>query len=1004
MATIVTQYDPWREKLAAGLGVNLLSDAIQRSQAADAQRKNNAVYAETLKSLGLMGDEQEQSPYDPLLSSQVTPEGYNNNGWAKTMHDSYTPMTQFNLGTSGITQPASTNKNLGQLDYITALAKTINSDPKRFGGVDFSNIYTNMLKPTMEADAADYATQLAAQQRKRQQDTADLLLQAPSRDVYGRVLNAYLASGDAPKDAANAMQEIYEYLFPNFKEQLIDTGGALYPMAFAPDSGRYISTTDKKGNPLMFTKTPTPDKILETNFNYANMGRLEREHADEMQLEALKYGQSGQDSFREYQKQIDEQLAKDEESLLGEITRIMQDAEAATDPKEKAAHEAKLAPLRASLERTRQIRQAIRNSLIAMYHGGQQGGQGKSAVNSRVRGYSDLINKYAQEFGVDPDLITAIMQVESAGNPNAVSKEGARGLMQFMSDTASNIARNLGIKEYDLHDPETSIKFGAALLKELQTRYKGNLEGILGDYNGGPRGANPKTRAAETQKYIPNVLSILNVLKAERQAAQQQQTPQVVPLTNNQPTSQTGQQTQTPQGEGQKTTQQQSATQFDNTRPVLVNDKGETLTEAKLVVMGDGDISKGIQLAVQKGFRGYKDNKDNSAGHGLAYNPLYEFGGTPTGASIGDYIQAIPEAIMRGIESIGNSSAYQSIANLGNDKTALQFDFPNFSNIIGPISQAFSNWRDIERNPQQRGREPSQVPEQVSAQVPISTQTPAQNTTPATAPQFEISDINRFTQYGDNPAWGNFIPNAVDNFAELLTENPSTNPLYEFTSENTFTPPSAIEADYSDLINTIRQTASNWSGINRTPQRRGSEIKEPQEDSTQYVDISQKPETWQDPDALLRRSYMQTGGEQSLLDKLNGDNDPIRFIWDGIPSTGAPLWDPPQRTGKPEVTFEGPIGQFHRLNTPWGAGISDDKRPSMGMQSAPMTVEQLIGLQSDPLALSAWSNPMPYDPLYMGNNSDDINAFREFMDALTLSRWINSGNAINGFYSRFRGR
>ena len=76
MATIVTQYDPWREKLAANLGIGLLSDALSRGREADANRKNNALYTKTLEDLGLLG-EQTQQFADPLMNSQALPDGYN---------------------------------------------------------------------------------------------------------------------------------------------------------------------------------------------------------------------------------------------------------------------------------------------------------------------------------------------------------------------------------------------------------------------------------------------------------------------------------------------------------------------------------------------------------------------------------------------------------------------------------------------------------------------------------------------------------------------------------------------------------------------------------------------------------------------------------------------------------------------------------------------------------------------------------------------------------------
>ena len=107
--------------------------------------------------------------------------------------------------------------------------------------------------------------------------------------------------------------------------------------------------------------------------------------------------------------------------------------------------------------------------------------------------YEEYIVKYSDEYDIDPAFVAAVIFSESRFNPDAISRAGARGLMQVMPGTARGIANNLGISDFnisDLHDPETSVKFGAWYLKDLLNRYNQDKETALAGYNGGPGVAN----------------------------------------------------------------------------------------------------------------------------------------------------------------------------------------------------------------------------------------------------------------------------------------------------------------------------------------------------------------------------------------------------------------------------------------------------------------------------------------------------------------------------------
>ena len=112
----------------------------------------------------------------------------------------------------------------------------------------------------------------------------------------------------------------------------------------------------------------------------------------------------------------------------------------------------------------------------------------------------------AQREGLEPRLLTAVIQQESAFRPCAVSQKGGQGLMQLMPDTSAEF----GVK--DPFDPKQSIDAGAKYLKDLITRYSGNLSLALGAYNAGPAKvdqAGGVPPIPETTDYVSQILSRL---------------------------------------------------------------------------------------------------------------------------------------------------------------------------------------------------------------------------------------------------------------------------------------------------------------------------------------------------------------------------------------------------------------------------------------------------------------------------------------------------------------
>lgn len=100
-------------------------------------------------------------------------------------------------------------------------------------------------------------------------------------------------------------------------------------------------------------------------------------------------------------------------------------------------------------------------------------------ATSKSAPYESAISQHARMQGVAVDLVRAVIQVESAFNPIAVSDKGAMGLMQLMPATAAE----LGVR--NPFDPEQNIRGGVTYLKQLLTRYDNKVELALAAYNAG---------------------------------------------------------------------------------------------------------------------------------------------------------------------------------------------------------------------------------------------------------------------------------------------------------------------------------------------------------------------------------------------------------------------------------------------------------------------------------------------------------------------------------------
>jgi soluble lytic murein transglycosylase-like protein len=130
--------------------------------------------------------------------------------------------------------------------------------------------------------------------------------------------------------------------------------------------------------------------------------------------------------------------------------------------------------------------------------------------------YDHIIKEAAEKYDLDPAMIKAVMQAESAFNAMAVSPVGALGLMQLMPA----VAKELGVT--DPLDPRQNIMGGSEHLKKMLTSTRGNVPLALASYNAGP-GNVKKYRGIPPFKETRNYVKKITALLAEAEANESQQ-------------------------------------------------------------------------------------------------------------------------------------------------------------------------------------------------------------------------------------------------------------------------------------------------------------------------------------------------------------------------------------------------------------------------------------------------------------------------------------------------
>ncbi|HEY8431354.1 MAG TPA: transglycosylase SLT domain-containing protein, partial [Sandaracinaceae bacterium] len=160
---------------------------------------------------------------------------------------------------------------------------------------------------------------------------------------------------------------------------------------------------------------------------------------------------------------------------------------------------------------------------------------GFGVAGPRPRAYAQIVEEAARRHGVEPELLFAVMRVESVYNPRIISYAGAIGLMQIMPRTGRLIAKRLGREDFtvdQLLDPEVNIDFAAWYLSSLIERFDGRLPLAIAAYNGGPHNVRRWMREhsesmpldafleripfSQTHRYVRRVLTHYAAYRAQR--------------------------------------------------------------------------------------------------------------------------------------------------------------------------------------------------------------------------------------------------------------------------------------------------------------------------------------------------------------------------------------------------------------------------------------------------------------------------------------------------------
>ena len=125
--------------------------------------------------------------------------------------------------------------------------------------------------------------------------------------------------------------------------------------------------------------------------------------------------------------------------------------------------------------------------------------------------FRESLLKHAPSRNVDPRFVLAIARQESRFQTDAKSVAAARGMMQFISSTANEVATQLNLHDFDqddLYNADTAILFGSQYLANLFQQFPNQPQAVAGAYNGGADNLArwiARSRANEADRYVPEI-------------------------------------------------------------------------------------------------------------------------------------------------------------------------------------------------------------------------------------------------------------------------------------------------------------------------------------------------------------------------------------------------------------------------------------------------------------------------------------------------------------------
>jgi soluble lytic murein transglycosylase len=134
------------------------------------------------------------------------------------------------------------------------------------------------------------------------------------------------------------------------------------------------------------------------------------------------------------------------------------------------------------------LKKAAQNIALVAFYTGLGVAASTAFMQGTVKVQEDRETATARQI-IDDDLVTAIIQVESSGNPKAISNKGAYGLMQIRWSVWKDELRKQGIakEKRDLLNPRINIEAGKYILAHYMDKHDNNLKAALNSYSGGAR-------------------------------------------------------------------------------------------------------------------------------------------------------------------------------------------------------------------------------------------------------------------------------------------------------------------------------------------------------------------------------------------------------------------------------------------------------------------------------------------------------------------------------------